>query len=81
MGKNRRSRRSPRLEFLERRVLLSAAAVATVQPPFTPIQRAETPNNAPSGITPAQMQQAYGINSIKFGSVAGTGAGQTIADF
>src|SRR6266478_5459288 len=34
---------------------------------------------APAGLTPAQIRTAYGINSINFGSIAGDGAGQTIA--
>jgi hypothetical protein len=33
----------------------------------------------PVGFTPAQMDGAYGINAIKFGSVTGDGSGQTIA--
>ena len=34
----------------------------------------------PSGAyTPAQIQQAYGFNSITFGGVAGNGSGETIA--
>jgi hypothetical protein len=36
-------------------------------------------NSAVAGISPSQMQTAYGVNLISFGSVAGTGAGQTIA--
>jgi len=36
-------------------------------------------SSSPLGFTPAQIAQAYGINSIKFGSVVGNGAGQTIA--
>ena len=34
---------------------------------------------APAGITPAQMRQAYGMNSITFGGITGDGSGQTIA--
>ena len=34
---------------------------------------------APFGLTPVQLRQAYGVNNIKFGSVAGDGTGQTIA--
>ncbi len=35
---------------------------------------------APSGgVTPAQMRQAYGINTITFGGITGDGTGQTIA--
>jgi subtilase family serine protease len=33
----------------------------------------------PSGYTPLQIRTAYGISSIEFGSLSGTGAGQTIA--
>ncbi|HUO09550.1 MAG TPA: Ig-like domain repeat protein [Phycisphaerae bacterium] len=35
--------------------------------------------SSPSGITPAQMRKAYGIDQITFGSVVGDGTGQTIA--
>jgi hypothetical protein len=41
-----------------------------------------TPHVTPANsgpITPAQMQQAYGVNQISFGGVSGNGAGQTIA--
>jgi hypothetical protein len=36
---------------------------------------------SPSGLSPSQVRQAYGINQVTFqnGTVAGTGAGQTIA--
>ena len=34
---------------------------------------------SPDGIIPQHMQEAYGVNQISFGGVAGTGAGQTIA--
>ena len=33
----------------------------------------------PTGYSPAQVRSAYGVNQISFGSVSGTGAGQTIA--
>jgi subtilase family serine protease len=33
----------------------------------------------PTGLTPAQVKAAYGFNSVRFGSVVGNGAGQTIA--
>ena len=33
----------------------------------------------PTGILPAALRHAYGIDQIKFGSVVGNGAGQTIA--
>lgn len=35
--------------------------------------------SAPPGLSPAQLQHAYGIDNVKFGSVAGDGTGQTIA--
>ncbi len=35
--------------------------------------------SSPYGLTPAQIEGAYGVNSIRFGSSAGNGAGQTIA--
>src|SRR5262245_52426090 len=34
---------------------------------------------APAFLTPSQVRQAYGIDQIRFGGTAGTGAGQTIA--
>ena len=34
---------------------------------------------APTGYTPAQMRQAYNLANLTFGSIAATGAGQTIA--
>ena len=41
---------------------------------------ATTPDAAATGpFNPGQLRQFYGVNAIKFGSVAGTGAGQTIA--
>jgi hypothetical protein len=38
-------------------------------------------SSGPSGMSPAQLKQAYGINNITFsgGTVSGTGAGETIA--
>ncbi len=35
--------------------------------------------SAPVGYGPADLQAAYGINNIKFGSITGDGSGQTIA--
>ncbi|HEY4233402.1 MAG TPA: S53 family peptidase [Lacipirellulaceae bacterium] len=35
--------------------------------------------STPSGLTPAQAKAAYGFSSVKFGSVTGNGAGETIA--
>jgi hypothetical protein len=88
------SRRNLRLiadlaEELESRLLLSSAH--NVMKPDFIVER--TSNSvalhggaiqaaaisAPSGLTPAQIRQAYGFNQVTFGSVAGNGAGQTIA--
>jgi len=33
----------------------------------------------PTGLSPSQVRQAYGINQVMFGSVTGDGTGQTIA--
>jgi hypothetical protein len=80
------------IEILEARQLLSAAAASAlsklVAQPTVIVTgtvggngRGNSPaiNPAVAGISPSQMQTAYGINLITFGSVAGTGAGQTIA--
>ena len=37
------------------------------------------PARSPFGLTPSQVRTAYGVNAIRFGSVAGDGSGQTIA--
>jgi hypothetical protein len=63
-------------EPLEPRRLLSTVADPVAQPVTGPIAGATA---SPTGYTPAQLDDAYGINNIKFGSVTGTGAGQTIA--
>jgi subtilase family serine protease len=49
--------------------------------PVAEVNHAVAPANSPgsSSLTPAEVASAYGVNSIQFGSVAGTGAGQTIA--
>jgi hypothetical protein len=76
------------LESLEDRLLLSAS-LAT--PSYVVEGHADVASDSSRGgqpnvtaensgpITPAQMQQAYGVNQISLGGVAGTGAGQTIA--
>jgi subtilase family serine protease len=72
-------------EALESRQLLSTTATSTPD-----LSRIEAQQNleilplvasGPTGYTPQQIQSAYGINQIKFsgGTVAGNGAGQTIA--
>jgi subtilase family serine protease len=42
------------------------------------VERLEA-RDTPAALTPAQVRAAYGFNQITFGSVAGTGAGTTIA--
>jgi hypothetical protein len=80
------------IEILESRQLLSAAPALvlskTFAQPTVVVMGGPGANGngmspaidpAVAGISPSQMQTAYGINLISFGSVAGTGAGQTIA--
>ena len=71
------------IESLESRQYLSAAS-----PVATPDYVAAIPagsitpqtTSGPTGMTPAEIRQAYGFNSVTFsGGVAGTGAGETIA--
>ncbi len=68
----RRTETFLRLEALERRDLMSANAVPDVQ-------ALAVAGSAP--YTPAEIRAAYGFNSVTFknGTVAGTGAGETIA--
>ena len=66
-------------EPLESRSLLSASALSafTAHPLISPLAT----NAVPSGYTAAQIRHAYGFDQVFFsnGTVAGTGAGQTIA--
>jgi len=36
-------------------------------------------SSGPTGLTPAQLRHAYGVDNIKFGAIVGDGSGQTIA--
>jgi hypothetical protein len=84
------SRRPRRLtlhcESLELRQLLSVGQVGSANPassqvvaqPALPVAVFAQGGN-PTGLSPSQIQSAYGVNQINFGSVSGTGAGQTIA--
>ena len=68
------------MEELESRLLLSALPIATHD--FTIRQGTGVTHfdtAGPVGLTPAQIQQAYGMNAVQFGAVAGDGTGQTIA--
>ncbi len=53
------------------------------QPRLEVLEERTVPTIVDASFTPAQIQQAYGINLVQFGSgakqIAGTGAGQTIA--
>jgi hypothetical protein len=67
-----------RLELLEGRDVPSVAA-----PDYILFNHTGTASpfgtSGPTGYTPAQIEQAYGINQISFNGTAGTGAGTTIA--
>lgn len=72
------------IEILECRVFLSVSSLSRADAFHTFKVRHSAGAKpyvgiAASGITPAQMIQAYGVNQIRFGAVAGNGAGQTIA--
>ena len=90
-ARGQRDRRRFHLEMLEARTLLSGVSYyptfvrfnptggpgITYNPnggPITPSQY-----TSPVGFTPAQVRQAYGVDSIKLGSVVGDGSGQTVA--
>jgi hypothetical protein len=71
----------PRLESLESLILPSAVVFEpTYRLASHPIEFQASGSN-PAGLSPAQVEQAYGYNKITFnnGTVTGTGAGQTIA--
>jgi subtilase family serine protease len=93
--KHRQSRR-PRPAFtrciiaeaLELRRMLSAETTLAAVPAdlsgiILPADGTIPGSASPSGYTPTQIKDAYGINNISFttnsGTIAGTGAGQTIA--
>ncbi len=87
-GANRRSQRLQRhkfsrvlgagfLEALEPRYALSAASGAAVHSDL--MRFSATGAATPSGLSPSQVQAAYGFNNVKFGAVTGDGSGETIA--
>ena len=82
----RRNRRRPDLncELLEQRKLLSADATTTSISDLTAqtdLSVIAAVSSGPTGLTPAEIRTAYGVNLIAFsgGAVTGTGAGETIA--
>ena len=76
---------APAVELLEHRTLLSAVVALGREAMRSSIEVLQhgglSPSStaAPTGISPVQMRRAYGIDSIKFGSLVGDGTGQTIA--
>ena len=84
----RRSSRRPIslvLESLETRQLLSTGSIGSNQIVVQPSVAANpTPlisSLYPSGLSPSEVRQAYGVNQVTFesGKIAGNGSGQTIA--
>jgi hypothetical protein len=76
-----------RYDALEHRQLLSvgqsvATASAALHNPVVQPTVSISPlfaSSSPTGLTPAQVSNAYGLNQVNFGGVTGNGAGQTIA--
>ena len=84
-GKHRAGSRShtqglATVEAFEPRLLLSGdiaiACPAEVDPNFIP---GDTATPWGTALTPSQIRSAYGFDQVSFGSIAGDGAGQTIA--
>ena len=67
------------IEPLESRQLLSSSATEIVSPSLIIDAAAKSSASTIAGYTPAEIESAYGISSIKFDGVTGNGAGQTIA--
>ncbi len=73
------------LETLENRQLLSVGSVnlnsVVAQPSLAANPTPLISSLYPSGLSPSEVRQAYGVNQVTFqnGTVAGYGAGQTIA--
>jgi subtilase family serine protease len=73
------------LESLETRQLLSVASVGlnqiVAQPSVAAMPTPLLSSLYPSGLSPTQVRQAYGINQVTFqnGKITGNGSGQTIA--
>lgn len=90
-GRTRRSNNISSLisqvERLEIRKLLTGGPIAVapataanvLHPDFMLSHATPFASTSPSGLTPSQMRQAYGMTNIQFGSIVGDGTGQTIA--
>lgn len=86
-------RRVAPIERLEARQLLSAVGLMALDSVFAAPTAHVAPEGhggsggsgvtntvpPPSAYTPTQIQQAYGFNQVKFGTITGDGSGQTIA--
>lgn len=79
LSSRRRIRNSTylRIEELEPRDLFSAGGLDSMF--AMPDRGGRLVDQNPIGYSPAQIRHAYGFDQITFGSVQGTGAGQTIA--
>jgi len=89
LARRRRLRLAPLIDALECRLVLSTASHAGFAEP-TMVQGSAPFAMPPHGVnpeqistflgaTPQQLESAYGVNQISFGSIKGNGAGQTIA--
>jgi hypothetical protein len=78
-----RAKRSPILESLEERTLLSIFNPVAFVPPFSPTGNpmiSAPVFSSPRGPSPAQIRHAYQADNVTFaGGIQGNGAGQTIA--
>ena len=79
----RRRQRSPlHCEQLEDRSVPSATVAEPTFVLFNHVSNRYVPyagSSTATGVTPAVMRAAYGVNQAMFGAVVGNGAGQTIA--
>jgi autotransporter-associated beta strand protein len=73
------SRRLLHLEAVEERLTPSTSPIASPAHVLPVHHGAPMQSSSPVGYIPSQILAAYGINQVQFGSVAGNGAGQTIA--
>src|SRR5690349_18678674 len=67
------------MEALEDRLLLSASHHKEYQPYVRLSHNSPHQTSGPTGLTPQDVTQAYGMNLVTFGSIIGDGTGQTIA--
>jgi hypothetical protein len=75
----RKPRSRPQLELLETRDVPSTAVAHPTFVLMNPAGVHPFAGGGPTGYTPAQIKQAYGINQISFNGAAGDGSNTTIA--